>query len=186
MDLSECRSEIDRLDAQIKELVLKRLDVSYQVAQAKHDAGSSQVLRPEREAQIISQLGADVPAEKRAAYVAVVRTVMETSRMYQYDLLYSWDESLFSAIEGAQLAAGPSESVTVAFTCANAPRGFSSVAEIAGDRGFNLVAAKLVEATDDTASFEVTIEGDAAQEPLRKLLFQLSKETQGFRIVGTR
>ena len=107
MSLEEVRSCIDRIDSQVKDLLMERLDCSVQVVRAKQQQGSTQIFRPDREVQVLQRLGQGVPQDRLAPYLGVVRKVMETSRVYQYGILLEDDPELFSQVAGCQLCSGP-------------------------------------------------------------------------------
>ena len=98
MKLEDVRKEIDALDPQIKTLILRRMDCSLEVAKAKQAAGETTIYRRDREKAILDRLGADVPADRLPEYLAVVRKIMETSRMFQYGLLFDWNPDLFKEL----------------------------------------------------------------------------------------
>ena len=185
LDMKDIRKDIDAIDLQIRELLMQRLDCSYKVAQVKQAAGSTDIYRAEREQAILDTLGADVPTERRAQYLAVVRKITETSRMYQYGLIYDWNQDLFDKIEGSNLAATPSSLLKVRLTRVNRPNAMSSILSMVGDYGFNMELMELVETSEvsHTVTFDLTIRGDITQEHMRKLIFQLSKESANFRIL---
>ena len=183
MTLEECRKNIDAIDPQIRQLLMKRVDCAYCVAQAKQAAGETNVYRADREAAILERLGAEVPEDRRAGYLAVVRKVMETSRMYQYGLLYDWNEGIFDSIAGSSLIQGKTSSVKVHLTRQNRPNAMSSILAMIGDYGYNMSRMELMKETEEKVTFELTILGDATLIPMKKLLFQLSKESENFCIL---
>ena len=87
MELTEIRNKIDALDEEIKALLLQRLACSKEVAEAKAEKGETEIYRADREEAILERLGNEVPEAVRREYLAIVRKIMETSRMYQYGLL---------------------------------------------------------------------------------------------------
>ncbi|MDO4183076.1 MAG: chorismate mutase [Coriobacteriia bacterium] len=188
VDISHIRKNIDAIDLQIRELLMQRMDCSYQVAQAKQAAGSTDIYRAEREQAILDDLGEGIPEERRAQYLAVVRKITETSRMYQYGLIYDWNEGIFDKIEGAELTRTPGSLLKVRLTRINRPNAMSSILSMVGDYGFNMELMELVEVSDitHTVTFDLTICGDITQEHMRKLVFQLSKESANFRILENR
>ena len=183
MTLEECRKNIDAIDPQIRELIMKRVDCAYCVAEAKQAAGETNVFRADREAAILERLGAEVPEDRRAGYLAVVRKVMEASRMYQYGLLYDWNEGIFDTIDGSSLVKGETTSVKVRLTRRNCPNAMSSILSMIGDYGYNMSRMELISETDEKVTFDLVILGDASQVHMKKLLFQLSKESESFRIL---
>lgn len=183
MGLEEARKGIDAIDPQIRELLAKRLDCSYQVALAKKAEGSTTIYRADREEDILRRLGADVPDDRRASYLAVVRKIMETSRMYQYGLLYDWDPAVFELVDGHELASEPSERLLVRLSRSNKPNAMSAILAMIGDYGFNMERMELVELGQEAVTFDLTILGDISQPAMRKLIFQLSKESLSFQIL---
>lgn len=83
MTLSEVRENIDKVDKQIKQLFRERMELADQVAQVKSETGDS-ILKPEREAAIISNLTKDIEPEIKCEYTALIKRIMEISRKYQY------------------------------------------------------------------------------------------------------
>ena len=56
MKLEDVRKKIDAIDPKIRELLMERLDCSKMVAEAKQEAGETNVYRADREQAIISRL----------------------------------------------------------------------------------------------------------------------------------
>ncbi|HHU18568.1 MAG TPA: bifunctional chorismate mutase/prephenate dehydratase, partial [Clostridiales bacterium] len=83
MTLNELRERIDELDRNIKELFLKRIDVSKEVAQIKFHTGDK-ILKPEREKEIIQNLCDDLDENLKYPYASLLRKYMELSRCIQY------------------------------------------------------------------------------------------------------
>ncbi|MDF2653649.1 MAG: chorismate mutase [Bacillota bacterium] len=83
MTLNELRHKIDEIDLQMKELFLKRMGIAEAVAENKLQTGDK-ILKPEREAEIIHQLTADVPGDLQASYGIFLSKLMEVSRTRQY------------------------------------------------------------------------------------------------------
>jgi chorismate mutase len=77
LDLQTLRSEIDRIDARLLELMEERLTCSDAVAAAKGNAESDQLrLRPAREQQVIERLNAKATRMPRASITAIWRELM--------------------------------------------------------------------------------------------------------------
>ena len=74
MEIEALRKEIDKIDAQLKELIMRRMDQSEQVARAKAEAGETAIYRPtasrrfsavlQREFQKSALLGTSHPSAK--------------------------------------------------------------------------------------------------------------------------
>lgn len=185
MDMKDIRKDIDAIDLQIRELLMRRMDCSYKVAEVKQAAGSTDIYRADREQAILDTLGAEVPAERRAQYLAVVRKITETSRMYQYGLIFEWNPELFDKIEGSEMCDEPTSHVKVRLTRVNRPNAMSSILSMVGDYGYNMEFMELIEVSQvtGTVTFDLTIRGDITNDHMRRLLFQLSKESANFRIM---
>ena len=99
MDLLELRNEIDRIDRELTDLFLRRMDVSAQVAEYKREH-QMRVQDPSRERALlekISQLsGEDMEEYTRILY----STILDLSRSYQYKKLGS-DSPLYREITDA-------------------------------------------------------------------------------------
>ncbi|MBO7673525.1 MAG: chorismate mutase [Atopobiaceae bacterium] len=82
-DLSQIREQIDRIDANISELLLERMEVSREVAAYKRATGKP-IYDATRERANIDAASSRVPAEL-SSYAAVIQSVlMEASRETQY------------------------------------------------------------------------------------------------------
>ena len=183
MTLEECRKNIDAIDPEIREMLMKRMDCSYHVAEAKQAAGESNVYRADREAEILKRLGAAIPEDRRAEYLAIERKIMEASRMYQYGLLFDWNDGIFNLIPGSQLVKQGASSIKVRLRRPNRPNAMSSILSMIGDYGYNMSRMELLEEKKESVSFEMIILGDPTEIKMQKLLFQLSKECDDFSIV---
>ena len=184
MDIDQIRKEIDATDQQIKELLIKRMACSHKVAQSKLESGNLAIYRADREASILETLGSQVDEDIRPEYLAVVKKVMEASRMYQYGLIYDWCDDAFAKVNGHELASDPGQAVKVRLTRENKPNAMSAILSMIGDHGFNMDRMTPVNAAPNspTVTFDLVILGNAHDENMRKLLFQLSGETIDFRI----
>lgn len=188
MDLKEARAQIDTIDPKLKELLMKRLDCSYQVAEAKNEAGEMSIYRADREAEILERLSKGVPKDRLDEYLAVVRKIMEVSRMYQYGLLFDWNPDAFTKISGGVEIPENCKSVKIRVKRGDYPNAMSSILSMIGDYGYNMDRMELIEenAEDHTVTFELTIRGDLNQKSMQVLMFQLSGECLEFQILGCR
>ncbi len=82
MDLKEARQEIDSIDAALKELFIKRMSISKEIAYIKKKSGDA-IYKPEREKEIIDKLTADVSEDIKEEYTVFIKKIMEISRNYQ-------------------------------------------------------------------------------------------------------
>ena len=97
MTLAEIRKEIDRIDPQIKELFLQRMEAAKHVAEVKYASGD-EIYKAEREAEILARLSEDVAPELKIEYTAFVRKMMEVARKYEYGLIYDWNPEVVQPI----------------------------------------------------------------------------------------
>ena len=162
MKLEDVRKEIDALDPQIKTLILRRMDCSLEVAKAKQAAGETTIYRRDREKAILDRLGADVPADRLPEYLAVVRKIMETSRMFQYGLLFDWNPDLFKELSAGIDTTPGGWRVKIRLTRPDEPNAMSSILSMVGDYGFNMQYMELMSFNEGTHSvtFDLTILGD--------------------------
>ena len=76
--------------------------------------------------------------------------------------------------------------VRVCLTRENRPNAMSSILSMIGDYGFNMEQMELIREDPErqTVSFELVIIGDLHETRMKKLMFQLSKESMDFRILS--
>lgn len=87
-ELTEIRQDINAVDENIRALFLQRMELALEVAQAKAQT-NDKILKPEREAEIIATRSAGMPEELRHKYIALLQSMMRSSREYQYSTLLS-------------------------------------------------------------------------------------------------
>ena len=185
MSLDEIRVDIDRIDKEIRQLLMDRLDCSKRVVESKVADGNYTIYRADREKAILEKLGAGIPEDRKAGYLAVVRKITETSRMYQYGKLYEMVDGLFDELVAGIEIPAKATSVTLELTRPNIPNAMSSILSMIGDYGYNMQRMELLHYADDNSAvtFELTILGDLNEEHMKKLMLQLSKESSDFRII---
>lgn len=184
MTLEEIRCQIDIIDTEIRELIMKRLDCSRNVAMAKQASGNLVIYRADRETEILEKLSQGVPEDRKAEYLAVVKKIMETSRMYQYGLLYDWNDGLFSErFEDIDIPADPSH-IRFSLTRPNQPSSMAQILSMIGDYGCNMELMELIgeDKKKGTVTFTLTILGDLNEAHMKKLMYQLSMECQDLAI----
>ena len=184
-ELSEVRAEIDAIDSKIRNLLMERMDCSYDVARAKIGSGDLTIYRPEREEEILRRLGNGISEDRKAAYLAVVRKIMETSRMYQYGVIYDNCEEVSEKLfAGIRIPADASR-VKLRLTRPNRPNSMSAILSMIGDYGYNMECMERIDAetVSGAVTFDLTILGDLNDVHMKKLMYQLSMESSGFRIL---
>ena len=184
LTLEEIRCQIDSIDSKIRELIMKRLDCSRNVAMAKQASGNLVIYRADREAEILERLGQGVPEDRKAEYLAVVKKIMETSRMYQYGLLYDWNDGLFSERFGNIDIPTEASHIRFYFTRPKQPNSIAQILSMIGDYGYNTELIELVgeDKENGTVTFALTILGNLNEEHMKKLMHQLSMESRDFTI----
>ncbi len=184
-NLDDVRKKIDTIDPELRELLMKRLDCSYEVAKAKVESGDTTIYRADREETILKRLGEGVPEDRKAGYLAVVRKIMETSRMYQYGLMYDWMDELFEPLAKDIEIKPNATKIKVRLSRENRPNAMSSILTMIGDYGYNMSRMELLEETENLVTFELILVGSLEDKHMKTLMFQLSKESQGFQILET-
>ncbi len=86
MGLETIRENIDRVDTQMRELFLERMELSRQVIEEKQKTGGS-VHAPKREKEVIAGRMEGVPEEFSSEYRMFLKQIMAISRTYQYSHL---------------------------------------------------------------------------------------------------
>ena len=155
------------------------------LAEAKQEAGETNIYRADREQAILEKLSQGVPEDRLPEYLAVVRKIMETSRMYQYGMLFDWNPQLFAQLaKDIDIHSGGTR-VVVRLTRPDQPNAMSSILNMVGDYGYNMQYMELLHFNkpEKTVTFDLTILGDLSETNMQKLMFQLSKESQDFRIL---
>ncbi|MBQ3392635.1 MAG: chorismate mutase [Lachnospiraceae bacterium] len=178
MTLQEIREEIDAIDLALRDLLLRRLDCSAAVAQSKMESGDTQVLRTDREAEVLGKLGEGVPEEKRLEYLAIVRKILETSRMYQYGLMYRQNPQSFEALVEDMGPRNESARVTIEVTRPDRPGSMAQILSMIGDHGYSMEKMVPVEGAGKRGevTFELTIWGNLRERGMERLLCQLAGE----------
>lgn len=82
-DLPAIRSDINKVDEQIRELFLKRMSLALEVAETKAET-DDKIFKPDREAEILEKRAAGLEDELRLKYVALLQSMIRASREYQY------------------------------------------------------------------------------------------------------
>ncbi|MCQ5130190.1 prephenate dehydratase [Butyricicoccus faecihominis] len=82
-DLPEIRTDINKVDEQIRDLFLKRMSLALEVAETKAET-DDKIFKPDREAEILEKRAAGMEEELRLKYVALLQSMIRASREYQY------------------------------------------------------------------------------------------------------
>ena len=107
-DLSQCRAEIDEIDAQLITLLEKRMRVAESVARYKL-ANNMKVFDETRERAVLDKIAAISPEDVREKLVGTYDGIMNMSKLHQYELKSEF--SAWRSFFNAALEAGkPSQS----------------------------------------------------------------------------
>lgn len=80
--LAACREEINRIDDELVELVIKRMETAGKIGEIKKEAGLP-VLNVKREEQVKERLLTKVPENLRESISSLYDTLFKISRDYQ-------------------------------------------------------------------------------------------------------
>ena len=83
MTLDEVRKNIDEVDAEIKVLFKRRMELADEVARIKAESDDD-IFKPDREIAILEKQSSDVDDSIKLEYRALLKRIMEVSRKYQY------------------------------------------------------------------------------------------------------
>ena len=83
MDLTEVRKNIDRVDRQIRELFVQRMELANQVVEIKARNGD-EIYKPDREQVVIQKQTEGMESRWVKPYTALLKKIMGVSREYQY------------------------------------------------------------------------------------------------------
>ena len=183
MTLDEIRMEIDQIDSEMKPLFLKRMEWARQVAQAKAVTGGD-VFVGEREQAIIRKRAGDVE-EVHEEYAAFLRHLMSVSRRFQYGILMDMqDQVIREALEQAGLDGTREHSqVTVAFTCGKESGGLNLYLNMVSLNRIPLEQLRM-DSQGGVQKVTMVLGGSLEHPDLRRLVCQMGKEAEGFRIVS--
>lgn len=184
MKIEEVRGIIDEIDLQVRDLLMKRLNCSKMIAESKVADGGKDVFQPEREKFILTHLSDSVPQECRNLYVAVMKRILETSRMYQYHIISEvLDCELNKLPESVDFCLGGSGSIHIQLSLENNMFSLSHVLSIIEDYEFSVEYLQLLSNNEAVSVYEITITGNFEGTSLKKLLLQLAKENKSLKIV---
>ena len=80
--LQDVRKEIDRIDTEMRDLFLRRMEKVLEVARIKAGSGDS-IRQPNREAEMLERLTKDMDPEYIEEYTAFLKGILAISRDYQ-------------------------------------------------------------------------------------------------------
>ena len=105
--------------------------------------------------------------------------------MYQYDLLFGLIPGLFEPLVDGQSYSESDSRVVVRFSCDDAGFALFSAIAMIGERGCKLERLEKIggDANEKRADYEAQLVASLNEPQTQKLLFQLSKETENFKIV---
>lgn len=102
MDLSQVRSEIDRIDAELLRLAGERLDLAADVIASKRATGKA-IFDPARERQKLAGIAERVPKDRQPQMIALFSLIMSMNKAEQQRILAEGDPASPSASAVAAL-----------------------------------------------------------------------------------
>ena len=184
MNLNEIREEIDRIDNAVKPLFLKRMECAKHVADVKAASGGD-VYVPEREQAVIRQRSLDVRDEVRDEYTAFLRHLMSIGRRYDYWRLEELQEQVVEealALSGLSPAA-EHDRVEISFCCDCEESDLNLFLNMAKLNKTGVLGMQL-EIQGGKQQITMMLDGNVNDENMKRLLCQMGKEAEGFRILG--
>ena len=141
----------------------------------------------ERELSIIEKRAGDVDQEVYDEYVTFLRHLMSVSRRYQYGKLTAMQDAV---VDGAAQAAGVDEAadhtqVEISFTCPAATSDLNLFINMTKLNKITITGMNL--ATEDgVQKIAMTLDGNLKEANMRRLLCQIGKEADDFRITAVK
>lgn len=93
-ELDLIRKDINGVDAEIRALFLKRMNLALEVAQTKAQT-NDKIFKPDREIEIIEKNAQGIDDELKRKYTALLHSMMRASREYQYSEILRLNPSRF-------------------------------------------------------------------------------------------
>lgn len=182
MTLDEIRVQIDAIDTQMKPLFVKRMECAAQVAAAKAQT-KGDVFVLERELSIIEKRASDIDADIYDEYVAFLRHMMSVSRRYQYGILTDMQERVLKdALEEAGLDEGkPHDQVEISFICKKEASDLNLFINMIKLNRIEIDVMNLI-SEDGIQTIAMTLDGNMNDSNMKRLLCQIGKEADGFKI----
>lgn len=184
MSLEEIRKEIDRIDNEIKPLFIERMECAKHVAEVKSASGGD-VFVPEREQAVIRQRSSDVGDEIREEYVMFLRHIMSVCRSYEYGLLdVLQDQVVEEALaESGLSSAAEHNRVEITFCCSYEESNLNVFLNMAKLNGIGILGMRL-EIRDKKQQITMILDGNIKERGMMRLLCQIGKEAEEFRILS--
>lgn len=184
MSLDDIRKEIDRIDNAIKPLFMERMECAKHVAEVKSASGG-EVFVPEREQAVIRRRSSDVGDEVRDEYVEFLRHLMSVCRSYEYGLLEPLQEQV---VEEAFAKSGLSpaaehDKVEISFCCSYEESTLNVFLNMAKLNKVGVLGMRL-EIQDGKQQVTMMLDGNVKEKGIRRLLCQIEKEAEEFRILS--
>lgn len=175
MDLDGIRQEIDELDSQLRELFLRRMDLSGKVIESKKKTGAA-VYAPEREQAVIAARTNGVSEEYLLECRAFFGQLMGISKTYQYSKLAGGAKRLRKLPDGAG-------EVEVCFLCDGKSENLAACLNAAAIAG---LSAKHVSAKEqgERCICQICLTGDFSTERARAAVLQMLEENEDAKIVS--
>ena len=182
MTLEEIRTNIDEIDNDIKRLFAERMKLSEEVVLLKAQTGN-EIYKPDREKQIIEKLSEDTESGICDEYRSFVKHILLLSRKYQYRRMTELKDPYKAVpenIEDADMEKHNRIKISLG----------SKDKKCDPSKALQIISEYKAEMTDISYTEEegvLTVEFNAniLDKKAVTLLYQLSKENEEFRIIGS-
>lgn len=175
MELNEIRQEIDKIDTQMKELFLSRMELSARVIATKKKTGGA-VYVPEREAEIIKRRSEGIQEDKLLEYQMFIKQVMGISRTYQYSKIIG------NAVELSKLPTNEWE-IVLEITESKEKSNLVTALDALALAGISLVTMSQMEETSGGKVYQLVLAGDFSKELARGAILQICREMKKVDII---
>ena len=185
MYLGGIRQEIDRVDKQMKDLFLERMEYSSQVVQVKKQLGGS-VYVPKREQEILCLHQQGVQKEQVLECREFFRQMMGLSRTYQYSKLVEGKACLLGLPDGEG-------EVALEFSCGKESENLALVFQAAALAGLSVAEMSASEYDGEAVNGKgesgegklycrIRLAGNFAEDLARAVILQILEETKEARL----
>ena len=182
MTLEEIRCDIDKKDNELKRLFVERMELSEKVVRFKAETGNA-IYKPDREEEVIERLTEGVSEDIREEYRSFVKHILLLSRKYQYrrmsDIKGAYKAELEDGTEG--ISAGHNR-VKILIGSNEKKCDPVKALTIISEYGIGISEMSF---SEEEGILSLELKADLMQKELLILLYQLSEESEGLRIVGS-
>ena len=182
MTLEEIRTNIDEIDNDIKRLFAERMKLSEEVVLLKAETGN-EIYKPEREKQIIEKLSKDTESGIYDEYRSFVKHILLLSRKYQYRRMTELKDPYKAVPENSgEVDIEKHNRIKISLGSKDKKCNPSKALQIISEYGIEMSE---INYTEETGVLIVELNANILDKKTVTLLYQLSKENEEFRIIGS-